>query len=172
MRENRITMRTAKSSSVCNQPLLESPGNESAVLPDPVLLSAIKAHVARQGRMTAELVRQIKNFFSATHKAPQKVTRALADFLFDLNEQVADSEHNHPSWAAFFTRIVSRHLLEDSAKPNEIDEDDADWLIERILSDGQYDYVEQKLLQLLGRKAKKMPETLRFQIGLLDGSLA
>ncbi|MBT5231501.1 MAG: hypothetical protein HOM11_14635 [Methylococcales bacterium] len=141
-----------------------------ATIPNPLLLSAINEHVAHRGCMSAELVQQIKKLFPAVKATTEKITRPLADFLFDLNEQVANSEENHPSWGAFFARTVSRHLLEDSDSPNEIDDEEANWLIERILSDGQYDYVEQKLLPLLGRRAKKMPESLRFQIELLDGA--
>ena len=139
---------------------------------DEELLHAIRDHVGLQGHITVDIITIIQGLFRPTRRGAEKITRALADFLFDLNEVVADSEHNHDSWGPFFSKMVSKHLLEDSEKPNEINEEEANWLIERVLSDGQYDYVEQVLLPMLDERAKKMPETLKFQIELLNGTMA
>jgi len=139
---------------------------------DDALLKAIWHHVSVMGHITAEMVLIIQGVFRPARMGAQKITRPLADFLFDLNEVVADSELNHTAWGQFFVRMVSKHLLEDNAKPNEINEEEANWLIERVLSDGQYDYVEQMLLPTLDQRATKMPESLKFQIELLNGAIA
>jgi hypothetical protein len=131
------------------------------------LLAAIKHRVKSDQAMNAESVLFIQRILHSFEIQP--ISRDIANFLFDLNELVANSEDNHHSWGDLFTSSLSRHLLENGANPNEIEDADADWLIERILSDGQYDYVEQQLLPTLGKSAKKMPDSLRSQIDLLNG---
>jgi len=82
-----------------------------------------------------------------------------AEFLFELNNAVSGKD-NHPTWATLFIDSISSYLLEDENSPNEVDEDEAKWLIEKIQGDGKLDEIEIALLNNLKAKAKKMPQSI------------
>jgi len=82
-----------------------------------------------------------------------------ADFLFELNDAVSDKA-NHPSWDEFFVKAISGFLLKDATSPGEIDEDECQWLIDRIQGDGQVNATEKLLLKTLKSKVRKFPKAL------------
>lgn len=51
-------------------------------------------------------------------------------------------------------------MLEDETSPNEIDDDDAKCLYEKIKGDGQVDELERALLENLKAKSNNFPEIL------------
>ena len=82
-----------------------------------------------------------------------------AEFLFELNNAVSGKD-NHPTWATLFIDAISSYLLGDENSPNELDENEATWLIERIQGDRKLDEIEIALLNNLKSKAKKMPQSV------------
>ena len=59
-----------------------------------------------------------------------------------------------------FVDAISSFLLEDETSPGEIDEEEAQWLYDKLSSDGQIDDLEKSLLHNLKSKAKGFPEVL------------
>lgn len=82
-----------------------------------------------------------------------------ANFLFELNDTVSGKE-NDASWESFFVQAISDFLLKDEVSPNEIDKDEAAWLVEKIGADGKVDGVEKALLENLKANANSFPEVL------------
>lgn len=82
-----------------------------------------------------------------------------AEFLFEINDAVSGKE-NDPSWESLFVDAITTYLLEDETSPGEIDEEEAEWLFEKIKGDGQIDEIEKKLLDNLKANAKSFPANL------------
>ncbi len=73
---------------------------------------------------------------------------------------------NHPSWQTLFVEALTKHVLEDETSPGEIDEDEAQWLIDRIEGDGAIDDSEKALLQAIKEKANVVTNKLTFKMGI------
>lgn len=58
------------------------------------------------------------------------------------------------------TNCLSEQLLEDKLSPGEIDDEEADWLYNKIKGDGQIDILERELLLQLKSQAKNFPAKL------------
>jgi len=93
--------------------------------------------------------------------ADGKIDREEAEFLFELNDAVSGND-NHPDWEALFVEAITSFLLEDETSPGEIDDDEAQWLLDKIQGDGQVDGIEKALLDHLKAKAKRFPEILNL----------
>lgn len=59
-----------------------------------------------------------------------------------------------------FIRAIVSYLLEDELSPGEIDDEEADWLYNKIKGDGQIDTLERELLLQLKSQAKNFPAKL------------
>ena len=118
-------------------------------------LDELKKDLLSDGIIDVEEVETIK------HKIYEdgKIDREEANFLFELNDAVSGKE-NHASWESFFVQAISDFLLKDEVSPNEIDEDEAAWLVEKIGADGKVDGVEKALLENLKANANSFPEAL------------
>lgn len=90
------------------------------------------------------------------------IDKEEADFLFELNDVVSGKE-NHSSWEKLFVEAITSFLLEDATSPNEIDEEEAQWLIAKIQGDGQLDKTEKALLENLKKQSKNFPEILNLK---------
>ena len=53
----------------------------------------------------------------------------------------------------FSSRPCPKHVLEDEVSPNEIDDEEGDWLVSKIEGDGQLDDNEKSLLLAITEKA-------------------
>lgn len=82
-----------------------------------------------------------------------------ANFLFELNDAVSGNE-NDSSWETLFIESITNFLLDDEKSPGEIDNDEANWLYDKISDDGKIDDIEKRLLQNLKIKAKNFPSKL------------
>jgi len=110
------------------------------------LLTAIRQAVVEDGPLDQQRVEQVRRLVSARGNSGREgVERRLANFLFDLND-IITGRPNHASWAEFFVEAISDHVLDDDESPGEVDHSEAEWLIERIEGDGQYDETEKALL--------------------------
>ena len=88
------------------------------------------------------------------------IDREEADFLFELNDATTGNA-NDPSWATFFVKAISDHVLKDEESPGEIDADEAKWLIGKIEGDGQVDEIESNLLSAIKKDAKEIDASLK-----------
>ena len=89
-----------------------------------------------------------------------------ADFLFELNDAVT-GKANDPSWEEFFVKAVTSFVLEDETSPGEIDDDEVQYLYDKIKGvydmikgDGQVDGTEKALLLNIKAKSKNFPKIL------------
>lgn len=82
-----------------------------------------------------------------------------ADLLFELNDATSGAA-NDPSWQALFVEALCDFLLKDEISPGEVDDNEAEWLIARIVKDGVFDDNEKALIAALKVQAKKMPAKL------------
>lgn len=97
------------------------------------------------------------------------VDRAEADMLFDMNDATTTNEGHAASWKGFFVEAIAKHVLEDESSPNEIDEEEGDWLISRIEEDGTYDANEKALLTHIKENAKAISGKFKFKIDMFTG---
>lgn len=88
-----------------------------------------------------------------------KIDAEEAEVLFEINDAVSGKE-NAPEWNALFVKAITAYLLEDELTPGEIDEDEAEWLYNKIKGDGQVDGVEKELLLNLKACAAGFPAKL------------
>lgn len=119
-------------------------------------LEALKREILADGKIDAAEVEQLKKVLYADGV----IDKEEANLLFDLNDIVSGKD-NTPSWSAFFVTAISDYLLKDEISPDVIDEDEANWLKERIGADGKVDGVEKELLTNLIAKAKVVPDNLK-----------
>ena len=118
-------------------------------------LETLKAELLADGVIDAAEVQELKEILYADGI----IDKDEANFLFELNDAVSGKE-NDASWEGFFVQAISDFLLKDEVSPNEIDEDEAAWLVEKICADGKVDGVEKALLETLKANANSFPEAL------------
>lgn len=82
-----------------------------------------------------------------------------ADFLFELNDAVT-GKANDPSWEKFFVKAITSFVLDDETSPGEIDDDEAQYLYDKIKGDGHIDDIEKALLENIKAKSKNFPSLL------------
>ena len=118
-------------------------------------LEQLKKELVADGIIDSEEVKTIK----AVIYEDGKIDKDEADFLFELNDAVSGKE-NAPEWKDLFVDAITAFVLEDEVSPNEIDEDEAEYLYNQIKGDGQVDDIERALLENIKAKAKSFPAKL------------
>lgn len=118
-------------------------------------LSELKNAILEDGVIDAAEVSQIESVIFDDGVIDQEE----ADFLFELNDAVS-GKNNDAGWSKLFIKAISSYLLEDEESPGEIDDDEAQWLHDKIAGDGKIDSVEKLLLMHLRDNAKGFPEKL------------
>lgn len=118
-------------------------------------LETLKAELLADGVIDATEVKELKDVLYADGV----IDKDEANFLFALNDAVSGKD-NDASWTDFFVQAISDFLLKDELSPNEIDENEAAWLLEMIGVDGKVDGVEKALLENLKANAKSFPKAL------------
>ena len=82
-----------------------------------------------------------------------------ADAIFVLNDQLAERT---PEWSDFFVEALSEYIVHSVEPKGYVSPDQAEWLIERIDSNGRLDSLtELELLVKVLEKAIHTPESLR-----------
>ena len=104
-------------------------------------LEDLKIDILEDGVIDSDEVAKIKERLYAD----DVIDRDEADFLFALNDETSGKE-NDPGWQALFVEALSDHVLKDEESPGVIDDNEADYLIEKIKGDGVVDANELKLL--------------------------
>lgn len=87
------------------------------------------------------------------------IDKEEADFLFELNDATSGAA-NDPAWNALFVEAICDFLLKDEISPGEVDDDEAEWLLARIVKDGVFDDNEKALIAALKAQAKSLPAKL------------
>lgn len=123
-------------------------------------LNSLKASILEDGVIDADEVKEIK----AVIYADGVIDQEEADFLFDLNDAVSGND-NDASWGDLFVEAICGFLLEDDISPGVIDDEESIWLFEKVVSDGELDDIEKRLLNTLKEKAKNFPQKLEALLG-------
>jgi len=118
-------------------------------------LSELKKSILADGVIDEAEVKQLRQVLYDDGK----IDKEEAEFLFELNDAVSGKE-NHSSWETLFIEAITSFLLEDETSPGEIDEEEANWLLDKIKGDGQVDGIEKALLVNLKKKSKNFPKML------------
>lgn len=118
-------------------------------------LDQLKKELLADGIIDSEEVKTIKSVIYEDGK----IDKDEADFLFELNDAVSGKD-NAPEWKNLFVDAITAFVLEDEVSPNEIDDDEAEYLYNQIKGDGQVDDIERALLENIKAKAKNFPEIL------------
>jgi len=119
---------------------------------DFVLLS-FKNLILEDGVIDAAEVKTIKSIiYGAGGAGGSKVDKKEAEWLFELNDAVS-GKANHESWKALMVEAISKYVLEDETSPNVIDDEEAEWLVAKIMKDGNLDEVEQAIVANIKSKA-------------------
>ena len=118
-------------------------------------LEQLKSELLADGVIDAAEVKELE----AVLFADGKIDTEEAEFLFDLNNAVS-GKANHASWETLFIKAISSYLLEDENSAGEIDNDEAEWLYNKIKGDGQIDSIEKNLLLSLKKNSNNFPSNL------------
>jgi uncharacterized tellurite resistance protein B-like protein len=122
-------------------------------------LIELKNSILADGKIDADEAAQLRDILFADGQIDQEE----ADFLFELNNAVSGNG-NDESWNQLFVEAIAGYFLADENSPNEIDDSEANWLLEKLQGDGQIDQTEQALLKQLAVQATTMPESLKVFI--------
>ena len=95
------------------------------------------------------------------------VSRAEAEFLFELNRATAGGD-NDPAWRDLFVKAVTMHVLYGGDSPDRVDEQEAAWLSGQIGADGDDHANEQALLAYLKKEAVSLHPLLEPLYRRLD----
>ncbi len=90
-----------------------------------------------------------------------------AEAIFVLNDHLADPS---PEWSDFFVEAISEYVVNGVMPRGYVDDDQADWLMERIDSDGRLDsQTELELLVRVLEKALGAPQALKaYALGQIE----
>ncbi len=134
------------------------------------VLDSVRTAVIADGIVDEDEVEMLKKvIYGLGGGGGSDVDRAEADMVFDINDATTDNEGHAASWQSFFVDAIAKHVLEDETSPNEIDEEEGDWLISRIEGDGTYDSNETALLLHIKENAKAISGKLKFKIDMFTG---
>jgi len=110
------------------------------------VFSALRRAVEEDGQIAEARVGQIRRVvYGGGDAGREGIDRRTGNFLFDLNDAMT-GRPNHPAWTEFFVEAISGHVLDDDRSPEEVDASEADWLVQRMEADQQYDDTEMALL--------------------------
>lgn len=118
-------------------------------------LKELKKSILADGVIDEHEVKQLREVLYADGK----IDKEEAEFIFELNDAVS-GKNNHPSWDMLFVDAITSFLLEDEDSPGVVDDDEAKWLLDKILGDGKLDDIEVALINNLRLKSKALPEIL------------
>ena len=127
------------------------------------LLDSAMVAILEDGVIDADEVAMLKKIIFKGGPHTVGIDRIEADFLFELNDAVSEND-NDKSWQEFFVETIARHVLDDDESPNEIDADEAKWLISRIEGDGKVDALERALLTTIKKQANSIHGSLEKRL--------
>lgn len=124
------------------------------------VLTSFKNLILEDGVIDAGEVKTIKTIiYGAGGASGAKVDKREAEWLFELNDAVS-GKANHESWKALMVEAISKYVLEDETSPNVVDDEEAEWLVAKIMKDGNLDDVEQAIVVNIKSKATSISPKL------------
>ncbi|GHT12984.1 hypothetical protein FACS189426_17210 [Bacteroidia bacterium] len=120
-------------------------------------LNELKNSILADGVIDETEVKQLRKVLYADGV----IDKEEAEFLFELNDAVS-GKANHSSWETLFVTAITKFLLEDKVSQGEIDDEEALWLLNIIMKDGQLDKTERALLNNLKSVARNFPKILNL----------
>ena len=118
-------------------------------------LDELKKSLLADGIIDADEVKELEDILYADGV----IDKEEADFLFELNNAVSGKK-NAPEWKYFFIKAITSFVLDDEQSNGEIDDDEAEYLYNKIKGDGQVDEIEKALLENIKSKSKNFPALL------------
>ena len=100
-------------------------------------LEELKKELLADGIIDADEVKELEDVLYEDGV----IDKDEADFLFELNDAVT-GKANDPSWEKFFVKAITSFVLDDETSPGEIDDEEAQYLYDKIKGDGQVDGTE------------------------------
>jgi len=82
-----------------------------------------------------------------------KIDKDEADAMFKINDAVTGND-NHPSYQDLFVETIADYVLEDECSPGVIDEEEGQYLVDKIQGDGEVDEAERALSLFLKENAE------------------
>ncbi len=120
------------------------------------VFESFKNAILEDGIIDEREVNEIKAIIYGTGGAGGlSIDRSEADWLFDLNDAVTGND-NHESWKTLMVEAICSHVLDDEESPENVDENEVEWLRARIHKDGQIDDIEQAVIDEIKFKAKSI----------------
>jgi uncharacterized membrane protein YebE (DUF533 family) len=124
------------------------------------VLASLKDAILADGVIDADEVKMLKTvIYGSGGGEGACVSRAEADFLFELNDAVSGKK-NSPAWKSLFVEAITKCVLEDEKTPGIVDDTEAKYLMSKIQADGQVDFVEKALIANIRKKAKSISAKL------------
>lgn len=124
------------------------------------VLASMKDAILADGVIDADEVKMIKTvIYGSGGGAGSGVSRAEADFLFELNDAVSGKK-NAPAWKKLFVEAITKCVLDDDKSPGIVDDAEAKYLMSKIQADGQVDDVEKALIANIRKQAKSVSAKL------------
>lgn len=75
-----------------------------------------------------------------------RIETAEANLLFEINNAVTGNPDNDPSWDDLFVSAITEYVLQDDETPGNVDDEEAEYLIQQVGIDGNLDALEERLL--------------------------
>lgn len=116
---------------------------------------AITAQVAQGGAISDEEVVQLRR----EGWCDGRIGAAEAASIFSINRALAARS---PAWSDFFTEALMAHLLQQQDPVGYMAEEQADWLVAQVSTDGRIDSLaELELLVRVIERARNVPDSLK-----------
>lgn len=119
-------------------------------------LSNLRDTILAEGIVDEEEVRQIR----AAVYADSKIDSEEAVILFEINNAVSGDLSNSPLWGDLFVKAISDFVLQDDETPGVVDDVEAQFLVDQIGADGQYDDLEKRLIETIRTRARSVSPIL------------
>jgi hypothetical protein len=125
-------------------------------------LDDLANEIISRGTIDAEQVKEIRlRIFSETRILERLlddgiVDRVEAETLFSINDALSAGRYD-ASWRDLFVEAITSHVLRDEISPDVLDEEEAQFLLQRIQKDGKVDPVEIDLLVNVSASVRRAP---------------
>lgn len=124
------------------------------------------ASLKEGGELDAAAVEALRAALYGDKGESHRLSREEVEFLLSLNE-ATHAVQVVEAWRPFFITAVAGHLTLDEGSEGQVDAEEAEWLIDVLEADGQYDDNEIALLEHLSEESIDLPMELKFRLGIV-----
>lgn len=114
-------------------------------------LKEYAAVVIQDGKVDVEEAKKLRELIYADGK----IDKEEVDILFEINDAVSGAE-NCEEYEDLFVETVCAFVLADEETPDEISQEEGDYLAEKLSGDGKIDSLEERLLLELSARADEI----------------